>query len=75
MTTAKSCCFIQDKDIDINKKKTAKRRATWGFPIFWTDKPSFFKVFFIKCLKTPEEVMACPSETSGNLKSLFSVLF
>ena len=72
MTTAKSCCFIQDKDI---YKKTAKRKATWGFPIFWTDKPSFFNAFFIKCLKTPEEVMACPSEISGNLKSLFSVLF
>ena len=28
MTTAKSCCFIQDKNIDMNNK-TAKRKATW----------------------------------------------
>ena len=33
MTTAKSCCFIQDKNIDISDK-TTKRKATWGFPIF-----------------------------------------
>ena len=33
MMTAKSCCFIQDKSIDINNK-TAKRKATWGFLIF-----------------------------------------
>ena len=44
MTTAKSCCFIQDKNIEINNK-TAKRKATWIFPIFWTDKPSFFRGF------------------------------
>ena len=44
MTTAKSCCFIQDKNIDINNK-TAKTKATWGFPIFRTDEPSFFKGF------------------------------
>ena len=52
MTTAKSRCSIQDKNItDINKKKlikTAKRKATGGFPIFWTDNPSFFKAFFFK---------------------------
>ena len=44
MTTAKSCCFIQDKNIEINNK-TAKRKATWVFPIFRTDKPSFFLRF------------------------------
>ena len=33
MMTDKSCCFIQDKNIDINNK-TAKRKATWGFLIF-----------------------------------------
>ena len=47
MTTAKSHCSIQDKNIDINKKR-AKRKATWGFPIFWTDNSSFFKTFFFK---------------------------
>ena len=31
--TDKSCCFIQDKNIDINNK-TAERKATWGFLIF-----------------------------------------
>ena len=31
--TDKSCCFTQDKNIDINNK-TAKRKATWGFLIF-----------------------------------------
>ena len=40
MTTAKFCYFIQDKNID---NKTTKRKATWGFPIFRTDKPSFFR--------------------------------
>ena len=44
MTTAKSCCFIQDKNIEINNK-TAKRKATWVFPMFRTDKPSFFRRF------------------------------
>ena len=44
MTTAKSCCSIQDKNIDINKK-TAKRKATWVFPIFRTDKPSSSRGF------------------------------
>ena len=44
MTTAKSCCFIQDKNIDINDK-TAKRKATSVFPIFRTDEPSFFGGF------------------------------
>ena len=33
MMTAKSCCFIQDKNTGINNK-TAKRKATWGFLIF-----------------------------------------
>ena len=33
MMTAKSCCFIQDKNTGINNK-TAKRKATWGFPLF-----------------------------------------
>ena len=32
MMTDKSCCFIQDKNVDINNK-TAKRKATWSnFP-------------------------------------------
>ena len=44
MRTAKSCCFFQDKNIEINNK-TAKIKATWGFPIFHTDKPSFFREF------------------------------
>ena len=44
MTTAKSCCFIQDRNIDINNK-TAKRKATGIFPIFWTNKPSFSRGF------------------------------
>ena len=44
MTTAKSCCFIQDKNIDINNK-TARSKETWGFPIILTDKPSFFRGF------------------------------
>ena len=40
ITTAKSCCFIQDKNIDISNK-TTKRKATWGFPIFLrTNHPS-----------------------------------
>ena len=30
--------------IGINNK-TAKRKATWGFPIFRADKPSFFRGF------------------------------
>ena len=33
MTTAKSWCFIQDKNIDINNK-TAKRKATWATFLF-----------------------------------------
>ena len=74
MTRAKSCCFIQDKDI--YKKKKAKRRATWGFPIFWTDKPSFFKVFFIKCLKPLKKWWLAPPkyrETSSRFSlSYFS---
>ena len=40
MTTAKSCCFIQDKNMDKNNE-TAKGKATWIFP----DKPSFFRGF------------------------------
>ena len=44
MTKVKTCCFIQDKNVDINNK-TAKRKATWVFPIFRTDKPSFFLRF------------------------------
>ena len=44
MTTAKSCCFIQDKNIDINNK-TAKRKVTGVLPIFRTDKPSFLRGF------------------------------
>ena len=32
MTTAKSCCFIQDKDIDINKKKNRKEKSDLRFP-------------------------------------------
>ena len=39
MTTARSCCFIEDKNVDINNK-TAKRKATWSFPIFPKNKPS-----------------------------------
>ena len=41
MTTAKSCCFIQDKNID-KHYKTAKRKATWCFLISfgWTSRPS-----------------------------------
>ena len=43
-TTAKSCCFTQDKNININDK-TAKTKAICGFPILRTDKPSFFRGF------------------------------
>ena len=33
MTTAKSCCFIQDKDKDINnKKKNSKEKSDLRFP-------------------------------------------
>ena len=39
ITATKFWCFIQDKNVDINNK-TAKRKATWSFPIFRTDKPS-----------------------------------
>ena len=58
------------------QKKKAKRRATWGFPIFWTDKPSFFKVFFIKCLKPLKKWWLAPPkyrETSSRFSlSYFS---
>ena len=36
MTTSKFCCFLQDKTINIDKKRVTK--ATWRFPIFWMDK-------------------------------------
>lgn len=34
-----------DKNIDINNKKAKRKATTWGFPIFLTDKPSFFRGF------------------------------
>ena len=36
--------ILRQKTGDINNK-TAKRKAMWGFPIFRTDKPSFFRGF------------------------------
>ena len=35
---------VREKNIYINNK-TAKRKATWGFPIFRTDNSSFFRGF------------------------------
>ena len=42
MTTSKSCYFIQ---IKFNNNETANKKATWDFPIFRTEKPSFFRAF------------------------------
>ena len=58
MATAKSGCFIQDKNIDINNK-TAKRKATWIFPIFQTDKPSFFRGFREESESQPFSLVFC----------------
>ena len=43
MTTSKSCYYIQKKFN--NNNNTANTKATWGFPIFRTEKPSFFRAF------------------------------
>ena len=41
--TSKSCYFIQ-KNFSSNNN-TANTKATWNFPIFGTEKPSFFRAF------------------------------
>ena len=53
------------KELDINNK-TEKRKVTWGFPIFRTDKPSFLN---------PLKKDGLSVGISRNPKSLFSLLF